>query len=126
MSNDPADTPGGEGRRRFARLEVGIGAWLETLDGKQSVRLVDLSQGGAQLILSVPEEGGTGVLTWLDFETFGELAWQDGAQIGLTFDKPLSPGCLAETRRRAPSVVQDEAAGATIARAWVSGEIGDN
>ncbi len=115
-----------EGRRIFARLEVGFGAWLETLDGKQSVRLVNLSQGGAQLILSEPEAAGEGVLTWLDFETFGELAWQDEERVGLTFDRPLPPVCLAETRRRAPSVLQDEEMGASLAKAWVSGEIGDN
>ncbi|MGN3973958.1 PilZ domain-containing protein [Tsuneonella sp. SYSU-LHT278] len=115
-----------DSRRHFARLEVGFGARLETLDGGQPVRLINLSQGGAQLVLSEPEEAGEGFLTWLDFETFGELAWQDGDRIGLTFDVPLSPLCLAETRRRAPSVVMDEQSGSSFTKAWVSGEIGDD
>lgn len=117
---------GDDHRRHFARLEVGFGVRFETLHGRQAARLVNLSQGGAQLILSEPKEAGEGFLTWLDFETFGELAWQEGARIGLTFDVPLTPLCLAETRRRAPSVVLDEETGSSFTRAWVSGEIGDD
>lgn len=117
---------GNDSRRNFARLEVGVMARLATLDGAQPVRLVDLSQGGAQLILSRPEEAGAGVLTWLNFETFGELAWQEEERIGLKFDQLLPPGCLAETRRRAPSVVRDEELGVSLTKAWVAGEIGDN
>ncbi|MCT2559037.1 PilZ domain-containing protein [Tsuneonella sp. YG55] len=126
MSDEPEDQSGDESSRQFARLEVGISARLDTLSGRQSVRLVNLSQGGAQLILSVPDEAGEGMLTWLDFEMFGELAWQKGDRVGLTFDEPLAPLCLAETRRRAPSVVLDEAMGASFTKAWVSGEIGDD
>jgi hypothetical protein len=126
MMADTYDDSGQAGRRTFARLQVGIGAWLETLDGKQSVRLVDLSQGGAHVILSRPDEAGAGVLTWLDFETFGELAWQDGNGIGLTFDKLLPLACLVETRQRAPSVVRAEELGTELAKAWVSGEIADH
>jgi hypothetical protein len=113
-----------DGRRRFARLEVGIGARFTTLAGDQPVRLVNLSQNGAKLILSAPEDAGAGVLTWLDFETFGDLAWQDEDTIGIVFDKLLRPGILAQTRLRAPTVVREEEAG--LAKAWVSGEIGDN
>lgn len=121
------DDPGGKGsRREFARLRVGISARFETLDGAQPVRLLDLSQGGANLILSRPEEAGAGVLTWLDFETFGEVAWQNDERIGLKFDRVLPPGCLAQTRLRAPSVVRDEELGVSVTRAWVSGEIADD
>jgi hypothetical protein len=105
---------------------VGIGARLETLSGAQPVRLVNLSQGGAQLILSDPDKAGEGVLTWLEFEGFGELAWRRDAEIGLTFVPPLAPRCLAETRRRAPAVVRDEERGESMARAWVAGETSDD
>lgn len=121
MIDSANDSDGG--RRSFARLEVGIGARFTTLDGEQPVRLVDLSQKGARLILSRPDEAGKGVLMWLDFETFGELAWQDGDTIGITFDKLLTPGCLAQTRRRAPNVVREE--GTMLARAWIAGEFPD-
>jgi hypothetical protein len=126
MMADTCDDSGETSRREFARLPVGIGAWLETLGGKQPVRLVDLSQGGAHVILTRPGEAGAGVLTWLDFETFGDLAWQDESAIGLTFDTLLPPACLAETRRRAPSVVREEELGTELAKAWVSGEISDH
>lgn len=113
-----------EGRRRFARLELGIAARFTTLAGEQPVRIVNLSQNGARLILSVPDEAGAGVLTWLDFETFGELSWQDGDTIGVAFDQLLSPGCLAQTRLRAPTVVREEES--RLAQAWIAGEIGDD
>lgn len=115
-----------DSRRAFARLEVGIGARFTTLAGEQAVRLVNLSQKGARLVLSAPEAAGEGVLTWLDFETFGELAWQEGESIGIAFDELLSPRCLAETRRRAPSVVEEEESGMKLAQAWIAGEIADN
>lgn len=113
-------------RRAFARLEVGIGARFTTLAGEQAVRLVNLSQKGARLMLSAPEAAGAGVLTWLDFETFGELAWQQGDTIGIAFDELLSPGCMAQTRRRAPSVVEEEESGTKLAQAWIAGEIADD
>lgn len=123
---ESSDHNGVDGRRAFLRLQVGIGARLDTLDGSQQVRLIDLSQGGAHIILSRPEEAGAGMLTWMNFETFGELAWQEEDHVGLKFDKLLPPGCLAQTRLRAPSVVRDEEEGASLTRAWVAGELSDD
>lgn len=123
---DSHTPPGVDSRRAFLRLRVGIGARLDTLAGSQKVRLIDLSQGGAQVILSRPEEAGAGVLTWMNFETFGDLAWREEGHVGLKFDKLLPLGCLAETRRRAPSVVREEELGSKLAQAWVSGELSDN
>lgn len=110
--------------RRFARLDVGIAARFTTLAGEQPVRLMNLSQNGARLVLSEPAEAGAGVLNWLDFETFGELTWQEGDTIGIAFDEVLSPGVLAQTRRRAPTVVREEEL--RVARAWIAGEIADD
>jgi hypothetical protein len=121
-----AASPDENHRRAFARLRVGVGARFETLHGAQAVRLTDLSQGGAQVILSRPDEAGPGVLTWLGYEAFGELAWREDDTIGLTFDTLLAPGCLAQTRLQAPSVVRDEELGESLAKAWVSGEIADD
>ena len=109
-------------RRAYSRLRLGITAQLETLDGRQRVRLIDLSQGGAHLILSQEGDIRQAVLTWLRFETFGTVVWHDGANIGLTFDKLLPLAVLVETRQRAPSVVREEAMGAQMAaREWVAG-----
>jgi hypothetical protein len=97
---------------------------METLDGRQKVRLMDLSQGGAHVILSQQGDIRQAVLTWLHFETFGTVAWTDGPHIGLQFDKPLPLAVLVETRQRAPSVVREEAMGAEIAaREWVAGRV---
>ena len=86
-------------RRAFSRLRLGISAQLETLDGRQKVRLMDLSQGGAHVIVSEPGDIRQAVLTWLHFETFGMVAWSDGPHIGLKFDKPLPLGVLDEVVR---------------------------
>lgn len=109
-------------RRAFSRLRLGISAQLETLDGRQRVRLMDLSQGGAHLILSQPGDIRQAVLTWLHFETFGMVAWSDGPNLGLKFDKLLPLAVLVETRLQAPSVVRDEATMVQqAAREWVAG-----
>ena len=106
-------------RRLHLRLQLGISAQLETLDGRQRVDLIDLSQGGAHLILSQDSGCHEAVLTWLHFETFGTVVWHEGRDIGLEFDKPLPLGVLVETRLRAPSVVREEEEAA--ARGWAEG-----
>ena len=115
-------TDGQAPRRAFARLRLGIAARLETLEGRQQVRLIDLSQGGAHLILSQPELMRQGVLTWLQFESFGTPAWREDDHIGFQFDRPLALTVLVQTRQQAPSVVREEAMGLqTAAREWVAG-----
>jgi hypothetical protein len=110
----------GQARRRaFSRLQLGISARLETLDGRQKIRLIDLSQAGAHVVVLDPSDFREGVLTWMNFETFGDVAWRDGNDIGLKFDKLLPLGVLVETRQRAPHVVREEAEAA--ARAFVAG-----
>ncbi len=104
---------------------MGISARFNTLDGLQKVRLVDLSQGGAQIILSKLEQPAAGLLTWLNYEAFGEAAWQEGDCLGLKFERLLPLGCLVSTRQKAPSVVRAEALGDELAQAWVSGELSD-
>jgi hypothetical protein len=106
-------------RRLHLRLQLGISAQLETLDGRQRVDLIDLSQGGAHLILSQDSGCHEAVLTWLHFETFGTVVWHEGRDICLEFDKPLPLGVLVETRLRAPTVVRDEEEAA--AREWATG-----
>jgi PilZ domain-containing protein len=108
-------------RRAYSRLRLGISAQLETLDGRQRVRLIDLSQGGAHVILSKPGHLREAVLTWLRFETFGAVVWQEEQHIGLNFDKLLPLPVLVETRLQAPTVVRDEAY--EIAREWVTGNV---
>lgn len=121
-----APEEGYDGRRNFARLNVGISARLITLDGAQKVRLIDLSQGGAQVILSQTGNVTAGLLTWLDFEAFGELAWHEDDRLGLKFERLLPLSFLVRTRGQAPSVVRSELLGEDIAQAWVAGTLADD
>ena len=115
MPVDQAQVP----RRAHLRLQVGISAQLETLDGRQRVRLIDLSQGGAHVLLAQEDDFDQAMLTWLRFETFGMVVWREGLDVGLEFDKLLPLGVLVETRLRAPTVVREEEERA--AREWVAG-----
>jgi hypothetical protein len=111
-------------RRAHARLRVGIAARIETLEGQQGVRLVDLSQSGAQVILSEPGEIRRAVLCWLDFEAFGAVVWREGEHLGIEFEELLPMEQLIQTRQLAPSVVRKEVFGdRQAARDWVAGNI---
>ncbi len=121
MTDSPADD-GQAPRRAFARLQLGIAAQLETLDGRQTVRLIDLSQGGAHVLVDGPGDIRQAVLRWLHFESFGFVVWREEEHIGLKFERPLPLAVLVETRRQAPSIVREEAMGAQLAaRDWVAG-----
>ena len=111
----PQPIDGLDPRRAYARLELGLEAHFDTLDGRQAVRLVDLSQAGAHVILSEPVPLSEGVLSWLRFDTFGVVVWQNEEHIGLEFDRLVPLPQLVETRLRAPSIVLE------AAQAWVSG-----
>ncbi|WP_305095743.1 PilZ domain-containing protein [Croceibacterium aestuarii] len=118
--NVPAHNP----RREHARLRLGIPASFITLRGKQTVRLVDLSQGGAHVIMRDGAKVREGVLSWMRYEVFAEVVWQDGDAIGMAFDEPISREALLQTRQFAPSVVRAETMGASdAARQFVAGSI---
>ena len=98
-------------RRQHARLRLGMPARLETLDGNQPVRLIDLSQSGAQVVLEQRRELRRAVLCWLDFEAFGFVAWRDEDHVGIEFEELVPMEQLFETRQRAPDVVRAETIG---------------
>lgn len=106
-------------RRRHVRLKLGIPAVLLTLDERHEVRLVNLSQSGARVVLPRPKAVREGVLEWLDYDSFAVAVWQDGDEVGLEFDRPLPRQWLRETHAAAPEVVREEAIGA--ARDFVAG-----
>ena len=118
MSNLPPD--GSDPRRAYSRLHVGIDGTLETLEGRQAVRVVDLSPSGAHLVLSQPAKIREGVLRWLNFDNFGMTMWQDDEDVGLKFDRLLPEHILDETRARAPGLVLE------LAQAWVAGSLHDD
>lgn len=115
---------GHQPRRAHARLRLGIPARLVSLDGQQWVTLVDLSQSGAKLLLASPDKVSGGLLRWLEFEAFGDPAWQRGDQLALRFDEPIDPAWLIETRQRAPSELNGDLHTRRAARDWANGRIG--
>ncbi|MEZ5682156.1 MAG: PilZ domain-containing protein [Erythrobacter sp.] len=97
--------------RDFLRLPLGVLGYLETLEGRKRVEVVDLSQGGAHIVLLEVDEKQTidiedCFLTWLDFEGFGKVTWRKGQHFGIAFEEPLRPTVIKETKIKAPMMVR--------------------
>ena len=97
--------------RDFLRLPLGVLGHLETLEGRKRVEIVDLSQGGAHIVLLDVDEKQTidisdCFLTWLKFEGFGKVTWRKGQHFGIAFEEPLRPAVIKETKRQAPMMVR--------------------
>lgn len=77
-------------RRLYPRVEVALPAFLEVNGQRHSVRLLDLSPGGAKVSCAIVLPVGTAVT--LDCGTLGRSAvvrWQNGDLFGLCFDSEL-------------------------------------
>lgn len=107
-------------RRSHPRLRLGIAARLETVHGTLDVDLIDLSQSGAKIDLAHIPRAREAVLYWLTFEAMGDIVWQEGELLGMTFEAPLSSQTIVATRNLAPSVVALDGA-SEAARAWATG-----
>ena len=110
-------------RRKNARLRMGIPASLVTIDGREQITLLDLSQTGARLCLSRSARLSNGVLKWLGFEAFGSAVWRDETVVGLQFDEPIALDWLLDTRAKLPSCLDEDADVRSFARAWVNGSV---
>lgn len=99
-------------------------ARLLTLEGEQWVTLVDLSQGGARVVLGASGKVTGGLLRWLGYEAFGDPVWQFGDELALHFDEPIEAACLIETRRRAPVELDYQVNTRRAASDFVSGRTG--
>ena len=64
-------------RRGRARLRVGVTAAIHTVNGRQRITLLNLSESGALLQLKDDEPFDRGVLRWIDYEAFGTVVWRD-------------------------------------------------
>jgi len=85
-------------RRTTARTPVDRPARLQTAGGDWSVRLADISLGGARLELAnPPRTGAQALLKWNAQEVMCKIAWSRSGVCGVTFDKPISHELLAET-----------------------------
>ena len=109
--------------RQYARLVLGVPATLETLDARLRIEIVDISQGGAHVLLPNDDAFAKDcLLVWLRFEAFGTVIWRKGAHIGIVFEKPLSHTTIFETRKNAASILEQEAAKIeNEARSWAQG-----
>lgn len=88
------------GRRRDGRLRAELAATLATLTGKLQLSICDLSTAGARLRPHCEVKVGTqGVLTWLEFDAFGEVVWHNKGFVGVKFDQPIRPTVIFQTRR---------------------------
>ncbi|MFC3098705.1 PilZ domain-containing protein [Alteraurantiacibacter palmitatis] len=92
------------GRRRDARLRLGVPAQLITLAGQYTVCLADLSQSGAHVAARQPfEVSRDAVLSWMGFEAFGRVVWHRGSEAGIEFDELLPEAVLLQTRQQVDS-----------------------
>ena len=115
------DTP----RRDFARLRLGVPAVLQTLDAKLKVEIVDISQGGAHLVLPSKDSFAKEcLLVWLRYEAFGEVSWREGAHIGIRFEEPISHKAILATRKNAEAILgQDAVQTKDEAKRWAQGAV---
>ena len=108
-------------RRSKARLRTGIPAALTTMDGRQEISLVDLSESGAGLVVRDAWRINGGVLKWMDYEVYGTVVRRGDKDIGLRFEEPIDPDWVLETRKWLPALADDKAEIRRFARDWVKG-----
>lgn len=87
----------GFGCRRSPRLRLGMRARLMTLERTYPVVLEDLAESGARITLPATDDFVVCVLRWMDYQVFADVAWRDGLDVGLRFDKPISARMLQAT-----------------------------
>ena len=93
-------------RREHARLRLGIEATFVGLDGTQAVVLQDLSLTGAKVLLEHAQPISQGLLRWMGYEAFCDVAWRKGHWCGVQFDEPVSQECLLATRAAVPALME--------------------
>lgn len=109
-------------RRAKARLRTGIPAALVTLNGRQEITLVDLSETGAGILVDDPGHIAGGVLQWMGYEVYGAVVRRVGQDVGLQFDAPIDPAWVLDTRAWLPELTDDKGQLRRFARDWVGGD----
>ena len=119
-----SEDPELKGRRRDPRARIGLRTSTDSLSGRGSATIVDLSCAGAQLEgPRLPAVGKDVLLTCRDIEIFGTVLWSKEERCGVLFDEPISLQVLGELGRTAKlaarsRVTQDEIQAAAD---WVNG-----
>jgi hypothetical protein len=116
-----ADTIDHMPRRGKARLRTGIPAALVTMDGRQEISLVDLSESGAGLVVKDGWRINGGVLKWMDYEVYGSVVRRGDKDIGLQFEEPIEHDWVLNTRQWLPALGDEKAEMRRFARDWVKG-----
>ena len=112
------------GRRTEPRALIGLRSSTETLGGRGTALLLDLSCAGAQLQGdALPAAGKDVLLKCHAIEIFGTVLWTVDDRCGVCFDEPITRQTLAELRRTAAAtahspVTEDEIQAAAD---WVNG-----
>ena len=118
------DDPELRGRRGEPRAYILLPAAVEGLDGRTSVRLLDVSRSGARLeAADLPVVGRDVVLKCGAIDTLGTVIWNVCGRCGIHFDEPLRGPDLMALRAFA---VAAERSGMTpeelqATAAWVNG-----
>lgn len=77
-------------RRAFPRVELSLPAFLQVDLERHSVKLLDLSSGGAKLTCAARFPAGTAVILDCGSLTLpAEVRWQNDEFLGLSFDSAL-------------------------------------
>lgn len=113
----------GTTERETVRVPLGVPARIIMIGTTLSVVLDDLTIAGARITLAKPCRFQTGVLQWLEYECFADLAWQNGLAVGLRFERPIACQTLVETCRQAPGLLE-RSSDRSQAQAWIQGSRG--
>lgn len=99
---NPAETPNEaiEGRREARRVKIAVDGHLLGYEGRQAITVLDLSQTGAKVAFEEPPREKAGFISWMEFETFGDVVWREGLYVGLQFDRPIPIKWLELTEQR--------------------------
>ena len=83
-------------RRRTARFVVEVPAFIETVVGRRSCRISNISDMGAMLEAETPPPAGIAArLSLGDYDIFCTVKWSQGKACGVEFDRPISENMLA-------------------------------
>lgn len=92
-------------RRAYPRVSVALPAFLQAGGERHFVQILDLSAGGAKL--SCAASFATGAAITLDCGTLSRAAtvrWQNGKQLGLSFDSELDERDVAALAGRSTAL----------------------
>jgi hypothetical protein len=104
VPSPPAPDPFAD-RRAYPRVPVALPAFLQANGERHSVQILDLSAGGAKL--DCPATLAVGTAVTLDCGALARAAvvrWQNGAALGLCFERELDARDLSALANRSKAL----------------------